>query len=123
MDANVNLQSAGMNTGNMYDAGESYIKFVLKQIPDWEENAAKTYGMTDAIQVPVNTEVVVNEKGEEKIVDKSVDLPTLGLPTIAINAVLFIKLLSFAQAGRKFLFGGGTYPHRPLLRPALLSLA
>ena len=56
MDANVNLQSSGMNTGNMPVAGESYIKFVLKQIPDWEENAAKTYGMTDAIQVPVNTD-------------------------------------------------------------------
>ena len=56
MDANVNLQSSGMNTGNMSAAGESYIKFVLKQIPDWEENAAKTYGMTDAIQVPVNTD-------------------------------------------------------------------
>ena len=56
MDANVNLQSSGMNTGNIYDAGESYIKFVLKQIPDWEENAAKTYGMTNAIQVPVNTD-------------------------------------------------------------------
>ncbi len=56
MDANVNLQSSGMNTGNMYAAGESYIKFVLKQIPDWEDNAAKTYGMTNAIQVPVNTD-------------------------------------------------------------------
>ena len=56
MDANVNLQSSGMNTGNMRAAGESYIRFVLKQIPDWEENAAKTYGMTDAIQVPVNTD-------------------------------------------------------------------
>ncbi len=56
MDANVNLQASGMNTGNMYDAGVGYIKFVLKQIPDWEENAAKTYGMTDAIQVPVNTD-------------------------------------------------------------------
>ncbi len=56
MDANVNLQSAGMNTGNIYDAGIGYIKFVLKQIPDWEENAAKTYGMTNAIQVPVNTD-------------------------------------------------------------------
>lgn len=56
MDANVNLQSSGMNTGNIYAAGESYIRFVLKQIPDWEENAAKTYGMTDAIQVPVNTD-------------------------------------------------------------------
>ena len=56
MDANVNLQSSGMNTGNMIDAGEGYIKFVLKQIPDWEENAAKVYGMKDAIQVPVNTD-------------------------------------------------------------------
>ena len=56
MDANVNLQSSGMNTGNMREAGLGYIKFVLRQIPDWEENAAKTYGMTDAIQVPVNTD-------------------------------------------------------------------
>ena len=56
MDANVNLQSSGMNTGNMKIAGESYIKFVLKQIPDWEENAAKVYGMKNAIQVPVNTD-------------------------------------------------------------------
>lgn len=56
MDANVNLQASGMNTGNVYDAGIGFIKFVLRQIPDWEENAAKTYGMTDAIQVPVNTD-------------------------------------------------------------------
>jgi hypothetical protein len=56
MDANVNLQASGMNTGNMRAAGEGYIRFVLRQIPDWEENAAKTYGMTDAIQVPVNTD-------------------------------------------------------------------
>ena len=56
MDANVNLQASGMNTGNMKEAGIGYIKFVLRQIPDWEENAAKTYGMTDALQVPVNTD-------------------------------------------------------------------
>ncbi|MBE6741151.1 MAG: hypothetical protein E7570_02515 [Ruminococcaceae bacterium] len=56
MDANVNLQSSGMNTGNMQVAGESYIKFVLKQIPDWQENAKKVYGMENAIQVPVNTD-------------------------------------------------------------------
>ncbi|MBR2730891.1 MAG: glycoside hydrolase N-terminal domain-containing protein [Clostridia bacterium] len=56
MDANVNLQASGMNTGNLREAGIGYIKFVLRQIPDWEENAAKTYGMTDAIQVPVNTD-------------------------------------------------------------------
>ncbi len=56
MDANVNLQASGMNTGNIYDAGIGYIKFVLRQIPYWETNAARTYGMTDAIQVPVNTD-------------------------------------------------------------------
>ena len=56
MDANVNLQASGMNTGSVREAGIGYIKFVLRQIPDWEENAAKTYGMTDAIQVPVNTD-------------------------------------------------------------------
>ena len=56
MDANVNLQSSGMNTGNMKTAGESYIKFVLKQVPDWEDNAKKVYGMENAIQVPVNTD-------------------------------------------------------------------
>jgi hypothetical protein len=56
MDANVNLQVSGMNTGNVYDAGIGYIKFILRQIPDWQDNAAKTYGMTDAIQVPVNTD-------------------------------------------------------------------
>lgn len=56
MDANVNLQVSGMNTGNIRDAAIGYIKFVLRQIRDWEENAAKTYGMTNAIQVPVNTD-------------------------------------------------------------------
>ena len=56
MDANVNLQASGMNTGNMPAAGEGYIRFVLKQAPDWEQNAADTYGMTNALQVPVNTD-------------------------------------------------------------------
>ncbi|MCR5041260.1 MAG: glycoside hydrolase family 95 protein [Clostridia bacterium] len=56
MDANVNLQASGMNTGNIREAGIGYIKFVLRQVPDWEENAEMSYGMTDAIQVPVNTD-------------------------------------------------------------------
>ena len=56
MDANVNLQVSGMNTGNVYDAGVGYIKFILRQIPDWEDNAKKVYGMVDAIQAPVNTD-------------------------------------------------------------------
>ncbi|MBQ9115125.1 MAG: glycoside hydrolase N-terminal domain-containing protein [Clostridia bacterium] len=56
MDANVNLQVSGMNTGNVYEAGVGYIKFILRQIPDWEDNAKKVYGMVDAIQAPVNTD-------------------------------------------------------------------
>ncbi len=56
MDANVNLQVSGMNTGNVYDAAVGYIKFILRQIPDWEDNAAKTYSMTNAVQAPVNTD-------------------------------------------------------------------
>lgn len=56
MDANVNIEVSGMNTGNVYDAALGYIYFVLRQIKDWEENAAYTYGMQNAIQVPVNTD-------------------------------------------------------------------
>ncbi len=56
MDANVNLQSSGMNTGNLIDFGKGYINFVLKQIPDWTNNAYMVYGMKNAIQVPVNTD-------------------------------------------------------------------
>lgn len=56
MDANVNIQAAGMNVGNMKEAGIGYINFVLQQIPDWQENAEKVYGMKDAILVPVNTD-------------------------------------------------------------------
>ncbi len=56
MDANVNIQAAGMNTGNLKEAGIGYINFVVKQIPDWKRNAEKVYGMKNAIQVPVNTD-------------------------------------------------------------------
>lgn len=56
MDANVNLQVSGMNTANLPDAAVGYIHFVLRQLPDWEDNARMTYGMHDAIQVPVNTD-------------------------------------------------------------------
>lgn len=56
MDANVNLQVAPMNTGNMEDAPVGYIYFVLRQIDDWMLNAQVSYGMHDAIQVPVNTD-------------------------------------------------------------------
>lgn len=56
MDANVNLQVSGMNTANIPDAAVGYICFVLRQLSDWEDNARMTYGMHDAIQVPVNTD-------------------------------------------------------------------
>jgi hypothetical protein len=56
MDANVNIQSSGMNTGNIREAGIGYINFVLKQVEDWKENAKQVYGMDHAIQVPVNTD-------------------------------------------------------------------
>ena len=54
MDANVNIQSSGMNTGNLKEFGIGYVNFVLRQIDDWKDNAKKSYGMEDAIQVPVN---------------------------------------------------------------------
>lgn len=56
MDANVNLQVSGMNTGNVYDAAIGYIYFILRQIKDWENNAALVYGMKDVILIPVNTD-------------------------------------------------------------------
>ena len=45
MDANVNIQVSGINSGNMYEAGVGYIWFVLRQLKDWEINAKKVYGM------------------------------------------------------------------------------
>lgn len=56
MDANVNIQVSGMNTGHISEMAVGYIHFILKQIDDWEDNARMTYGMKDAIQVPVNTD-------------------------------------------------------------------
>lgn len=54
MDANVNLQSSAMNTGNLLEFGIGYINFVLRQIEDWKENARMVYRMEDALLVPVN---------------------------------------------------------------------
>lgn len=56
MDANVNLQTSSMNTGNMESSYIGYASFILRQVPDWEENAKATHGFTDAIQAPVNTD-------------------------------------------------------------------
>lgn len=56
MDANVNLQTSSMNTGNMSSSPVGYAYFILRQLPDWEENAYATHGFKDAIQAPVNTD-------------------------------------------------------------------
>lgn len=54
MDANVNLQSSSMNTGNLYEFGVGYINFILRQIDDWKDNAHMVYNMDQALLVPVN---------------------------------------------------------------------
>ena len=56
MDANVNLQTSSMNTGNIASAPIGYTYFILRQLPDWKENAYATHGFTNAIQAPVNTD-------------------------------------------------------------------
>lgn len=56
MDANVNLQTSSMNTGNMSSSPIGYTYFILRQVPDWEENALATHGYIDAIQAPVNSD-------------------------------------------------------------------
>ena len=56
MDANVNLQTSSMNTGNMSSSPIGYTYFILRQLPDWEENAYATHGFTEAIQAPVNSD-------------------------------------------------------------------
>ena len=56
MDANVNLQTAAMNTGNISSSPVGYVYFILRQAPDWEENAMATHGYTKALQAPVHTD-------------------------------------------------------------------
>ena len=56
MDANVNIQVSGMNSSGLYEAGVGYMWFILRQIPDWVNNAAMVYGMKDAVLIPVNTD-------------------------------------------------------------------
>lgn len=37
MDANVNLQTAALNSSNMSSGPKGYVYFLLRQMPDWEE--------------------------------------------------------------------------------------
>lgn len=55
-DANVNLQVSSMNTNNMESTYLGFATFILRQVPDWEENAYATHGYTDAIQAPVHSD-------------------------------------------------------------------
>ena len=52
MDTNVNLQTSSMNSSNLASAPVGYIYLMLRQIPDWIENAKRVYGFSDAIQAP-----------------------------------------------------------------------
>lgn len=55
-DANVNLQISGVNIGNMSNASEGYINFMLRILPDFEINAKQVYGMHDALLAPPRTD-------------------------------------------------------------------
>ncbi|MDU7030817.1 glycosyl hydrolase family 95 catalytic domain-containing protein [uncultured Robinsoniella sp.] len=55
-DANVNLQIASMNIGNMEEVAAGYINFILRQLLDWEKNAGNIYGMTGALKAPSHTD-------------------------------------------------------------------
>ena len=67
MDANVNLQSSGMNTSNLSTFGDGYIRFVYNQIADWETNAKEIYGIDDAIMCTVHADGdrSLNDEGNE----------------------------------------------------------
>ena len=57
LDANVNLQVAGMNVGNLEAAGLGYVIFLLRNTPDWVENAKMAYGIEHGLQVSVNSDI------------------------------------------------------------------
>ncbi len=56
MDANVNLQTSSMNSGNIASAPVGYTFFILRQVAGWEQNAEATHGFKNAIQAPVHTD-------------------------------------------------------------------
>lgn len=57
LDANVNLQVSPMNIGHLTKAQLGYISFFLRNTPDFEYNARMAYGMHDALQVSVNSDI------------------------------------------------------------------
>ena len=65
MDANVNLQSSGMNTSNLSTFGDGYISFVYNQLEDWGKNAKTIYGIDDALLCPPHADGdrAINDEG------------------------------------------------------------
>lgn len=57
LDANVNLQVAGMNVGHMEYAALGYVIFLLRNTPDWVLNAKMAYGIDHGLQVSVNSDI------------------------------------------------------------------
>ena len=55
-DANVNLQIAGANIGDLPSEMDGFINLILRIAPDWEINAEKIYGMQDALLAPPRTD-------------------------------------------------------------------
>lgn len=56
LDANVNLQVAPMNVGNLSYTPIGYLNFILRNVPDWLKNAAASYGMHDAMLTGINSD-------------------------------------------------------------------
>ncbi len=54
-DANVNLQMAGGNIGDMPEATQAFITMILKQLPNWQTNATNIMG-TRGIMAPPRTD-------------------------------------------------------------------
>lgn len=54
-NANLNLQMSSAVIGNLPEAAQGYIQFVMRQLPDWERNAECIYGMEHALKAPVHT--------------------------------------------------------------------
>lgn len=54
-NANLNLQISSANIGHMPEAADGYIRFILRQLPDWEKNARNIYGMKHALKAAVHT--------------------------------------------------------------------
>jgi len=86
MDANVNLQSSGMNTSNLSTFGDGYINFVYNQIEDWETNAKVIYNIDNAILCPPHAdgERAINDEGN--IEDNHSSLNSIGYPFKYWNA-------------------------------------